>query len=82
MTTTGSLINSYRVGKLPLFLIGTFDTGVTVWSQQVRALNLAYALVESEFVRCDEHPDHQKSIAIVGGGFAGLGFLFVTTGFR
>jgi FAD dependent oxidoreductase len=72
MTATESLLNSYRVGKLPLFLIGTFDSGVTVWSQQVRALNLAFALVESEFVSCDQHPDRQKNIAVVGGGFAGL----------
>ncbi|WP_440710674.1 FAD-dependent oxidoreductase [Herbiconiux sp. YIM B11900] len=46
--------------------IGTFDTGVTVLSQQIRALNLAWALVESGKL------SDQSRIAVVGGGFAGL----------
>ncbi|WP_457489213.1 FAD/NAD(P)-binding protein, partial [Tardiphaga sp. P5_C10] len=67
------ILNSYRVLAHPLFSIGTYDSGVTVLSQQVRALNLVWALVESETVRCTDTSE-RKRIAIVGGGFAGLTF--------
>jgi hypothetical protein len=78
MPDTGHHLSGFQVGSLPLFLIGSFDNGVTVWNQQVRALNLAHALVEQEFLLCKT--DHKapldqvvmKEIAIVGGGFAGL----------
>ena len=30
--------------KVPIFFLGSFDARVTFYSQQVRALNLAYAL--------------------------------------
>lgn len=49
-----------------IFLIGLLDKGVTIFSQQVRALNLIWAL------------DHvgrlstARKIAVVGGGIAGL----------
>jgi FAD dependent oxidoreductase len=67
-------IGTYQVPGFPLYLIGAFDTGVTVMSQQVRAMNLVWALVESGAVRCDsaEAGSKRTSIAIVGGGFAGL----------
>ena len=57
----------------PLYAIGSFDTRVTVLSQQTRALNLAWSLVESGVVpvRDDEA---RGRIAIVGAGFAGLTF--------
>jgi hypothetical protein len=66
------ILGSYRVEATPLFVVGTFDTGVTVLSQQIRALNLVCGLVESELVPCvgDESP--AKKLAIVGGGFSGL----------
>ena len=53
----------------PLFLLGSFDYNVTVLSQQIRALNLACALIESCTV-----PTHGQNmrLAIVGAGFAGL----------
>ncbi|ORU97755.1 hypothetical protein AWB94_29650 [Mycolicibacterium canariasense] len=65
-----------------MFMVGMFDKGITVLSQQVRALNLAWALVESGEVPLDRAPGSdrdgpdpsRKHIAVVGGGFAGLTF--------
>ena len=54
-------------------MIGTFDRRVTVLNQQQRALNLAWSLVESKVVPSGDD-EGRKSIAIVGGGFAGLTF--------
>jgi hypothetical protein len=68
------VLGSCRIGGRPLYFIGTFESGVTVLSQQVRALNLVWALVESELVDCDPTSNSQKPlrIAIVGAGFAGI----------
>jgi hypothetical protein len=49
-----------------LYLLGSFEKGLTIYSQQVRALNLAWALIEAAPQRS------LRRIAIVGGGFAGL----------
>ena len=49
-----------------IYLLGTFETGLTIYSQQVRALNLVWSLVEAA------PEDELRNIAIVGGGFAGL----------
>jgi hypothetical protein len=66
-------LETYRVANHRLFVVGTFDMGVTVLSQQVRALNLAWALVESGVVSCSDNGAAQKrKIAIIGGGFSGL----------
>ncbi len=54
----------------PLYLVGAFDAHVTVLSQQIRALNLAWALIESCTVPTGTEP--RRKIAIVGAGFAGL----------
>ena len=72
-----SVLARYRIAEKPLYIVGTFDSGVTVFSQQVRALNLVWALVESEQMPClvpDKPPaaDSTLKIAIVGGGFTGL----------
>jgi hypothetical protein len=64
------ILHSSRVGKWALYLLGSFDQNVTASNQQIRALNLAYALVEDGVLSCSGEP--QKNIAIVGGGFAGL----------
>ncbi|MGO7668529.1 FAD-dependent oxidoreductase [Rhizobium ruizarguesonis] len=69
--------SSYKVPDQPLYLVGTFDNGVTVLSQQIRALNLVYALVEGGVIPSTHAGDtppkqFQKKIAIVGGGFTGL----------
>lgn len=42
-----ALLSPYQIESQPIFVIGTFDKGVTVLSQQMRALNLAWALVAS-----------------------------------
>jgi hypothetical protein len=65
-------LRMFRIADAPLFVVGTFDSGVTVLSQQIRALNLVLALVESEFVPCSGGGGISKKVAIVGGGFAGL----------
>ena len=66
------LAEHYRVNtRPPLFVIGMFDDRVTVLSQQIRALNLAWALIESE--RLPTTADEKKvKVAVVGSGFAGL----------
>ncbi|MQV30799.1 FAD-dependent oxidoreductase [Sinorhizobium meliloti] len=68
---------AYQVPDHPLYLVGTYDSGVTVLSQQVRALNLVYALVESGTIPSTAPgglvPEtFNKRIAIIGGGFTGL----------
>lgn len=76
-TPAAETLKAYKVDGTALYLVGTFDTGVTVFSQQTRALNLAWAAVESELVPTTpmEPSDTitpQCKIAIVGAGFAGL----------
>ncbi|AHG49908.1 hypothetical protein RLEG12_03190 (plasmid) [Rhizobium leguminosarum bv. trifolii CB782] len=68
---------TYKIPDQPLYLVGTFDNGVTVLSQQVRALNLIYALVEAGVVPATHAGSvppvkFQRKVAIIGGGFAGL----------
>ncbi|MFJ2543732.1 hypothetical protein [Microbacterium sp. NPDC087589] len=63
------VLERYRVlAGTDIFAIGLFDDSVTVLSQQVRALNLAWALAEAR--RMETRP----KIAILGAGFAGLTF--------
>ncbi|WP_156330056.1 NAD(P)-binding protein [Bosea vaviloviae] len=69
------IVEAYRIGDLPLMVLGTYEKGVTVYAQQVRALNLAYGLVEGGTVPTAPRPAGNKfRIAVVGGGFAGLTF--------
>ena len=49
-----------------LYLLGTFETGLTIYNQQVRALNLVWAMTKVA------PPKTLGRIAVVGGGFAGL----------
>jgi hypothetical protein len=49
-----------------LFVLGSFARRVTVYSQQLRALNLADALAGLGFLR------RETRVAVVGAGFAGL----------
>lgn len=49
-----------------LFSVGCFATRVTVYSQQHRALNLAWALLH------DNRLTAASRVAVIGGGFAGL----------
>jgi hypothetical protein len=71
------LLKDYQVAGTQLYIVGAFDTGVTVYSQQVRALNLVWASISSGVVPSLSEtqkavPDQEVSIAIVGAGFAGL----------
>lgn len=71
------ILDASGVPGKAIYVIGTFDTGVTVRSQQTRALNLVWALIEGSVVRTlapeeERSPDPKFKIAIVGGGFAGL----------
>jgi hypothetical protein len=51
------------------FTIGPFfRNGVTLLKQQVRALNLVYALTESDPPLLSQH----QSVAVIGGGIAGV----------
>ena len=72
MGAATAVVDLFRVPSQPLYVVGTLDTGVTVLSQQYRALNLVWGLVSSGRVRTDRDEDAVESIAIVGGGFAGL----------
>ncbi|HZF52193.1 MAG TPA: FAD-dependent oxidoreductase [Polyangiaceae bacterium] len=49
-----------------LYVIGSFEERVTIYSQQVRALNLVYSLAERRKL------GPGKRVAMVGGGVAGL----------
>ena len=73
------LLASYGLERTPLYIVGTFDRdrGVSVYSQQVRALNLAWALIETNEIPArssyEAEPSAQaKKVAIVGAGFSGL----------
>lgn len=73
---------SHRLSDTPLiYALGSFDSRVTVLSQQTRALNLAWSLIETKVVpvRTAGAPtvgsaEPSCRIAIVGAGFAGLTF--------
>ena len=64
-------LRQYQITNAPpLFLVGCFDKNVTVRSQQIRSLNLAQCLIETHSI--PKPAEDTKSLAIVGGGFAGL----------
>ena len=73
-----NILASFATPQDGLYVVGTFDVGVTVYSQQTRALNLAWALIESNIVKASKagstafRARPATRIAIVGGGFAGL----------
>jgi hypothetical protein len=73
----GEVLRTCRIGRRPIFFVGTFNSGVTVLSQQIRALNLARALVEKRMVDCFPHSGSRtrRKLAVVGAGFAGLTFV-------
>lgn len=49
-----------------VYLLGTFETGLTIYNQQVRALNLVWSVVQTA------KPNRIHRVAVVGGGVAGL----------
>jgi hypothetical protein len=75
---SNACLKTYQLGQSEIYVVGAYDKRVTVFSQQVRALNLAWALIEDHKVNLDtdNHSDTydpaRKQIAVVGAGFAGL----------
>ena len=68
MDRTRPLLQQMGVpGDTSTYVLGSFDQRITIYSQQVRALNLAFALQAHGGV-------DGKSIGVVGGGIAGLTF--------
>ena len=63
--SSSEVLNSYRVAD-NLFLLGSFEKGLTIYNQQVRALNLAWAMVEASAT------ESLNRVAVIGGGIAGL----------
>lgn len=69
---SGELLGHFRINNEPeLYALGSFDRHVTVLSQQTRALNLAWSLVETGKVPTRNDVGSVR-IAIIGAGFAGL----------
>jgi hypothetical protein len=58
------VLKSFRLAD-GVFVLGCLERGVTAYSQQVRALNLVWALRRGS-------TDEPKRLAIIGGGLAGL----------
>ncbi len=52
------------------YIIGVFQDSITVYKQQMRALNIFHALVQQKVI----HFGSDFSIAVIGGGIAGLTF--------
>lgn len=48
------------------YLLGVFEPGITIYRQQVRALNLVYALAAQKRL------SKEMKIAVIGGGFSGI----------
>jgi len=73
MVSAASALQAFAIHDAPsLHIIGTFDAGITVLRQQVRALNLAWSLIETD--RIPPAPAPPTRIAVIGAGFAGLTF--------
>ncbi|MFD1258573.1 hypothetical protein ACFQ3S_17335 [Mucilaginibacter terrae] len=60
-------LNLFRIDDQK-YLVGIFQQGITVYKQQIRALNIFYSLVTTERIKYS--PDFR--IGIIGGGVAGL----------
>jgi FAD dependent oxidoreductase len=60
-----TLLKRFRIYQ-DLYLLGTFETGLTIYDQQIRALNLVWSMVEGLPAK------KLGNVAVVGGGFAGL----------
>ncbi|MFN0055678.1 MAG: FAD-binding protein [Planctomycetales bacterium] len=73
---------SNRAGRLLLtsseipneFVLGTFDRQVTVYDQQVRALNLAFALFHADRLPQPNSMAQDQWTVVIGAGVAGLTF--------
>jgi len=64
------LLNSYLDASRfseGIYVVGVTQTGVTVYNQQVRSLNLTYILTKNNLINAAN-----PKIAIIGGGIAGI----------
>lgn len=69
MLTPEDVISGAAINGHPgAYVLGLEDTRITFFSQQVRALELAYALQREQFIR------EKARIAVIGGGAAGVTF--------
>jgi NADH dehydrogenase FAD-containing subunit len=66
MTPAKVIAASVVPGTKSVFFLGCFESRVTLFAQQVRALNLVDALLDQGVVR------ETGRVAIVGGGAAGV----------
>lgn len=67
------LLDTFALSSgLPLYHIGLFDSGVTIYKQQRRALNLAWSLIQSNAF--PDPPNPRKNTVVIGAGFAGVTF--------
>jgi hypothetical protein len=60
-----SVLEQFTIAE-NLYLLGTFEKGLTIYNQQVRALNLVWAMIE------EVPKEVLRRVAVIGGGFAGL----------
>ncbi|MBB3472777.1 ABC-three component system protein [Sphingomonas sp. BK345] len=67
MTPQQIIENATIPGTRSILVLGSFEKRVTVYAQQVRALNLVDALLSENLIR----PEGGK-VAIIGGGAAGI----------
>lgn len=58
------------------FILGIYQTGITIHNQQIRALNIFYCLTMLGKIKPD------TSIGIIGGGFAGVTFAAAALNFK
>ena len=63
-------INLFKLSKKK-YLIGIFQEGITVYKQQIRALNIFHALVKAGKIDLN---NKEFAIGIIGAGVAGLSF--------
>ena len=69
------VLSTYRLlPSAPLYHLGSFEQGITIYTQQVRALNLAWAVIRTNKLPNGPRAVARQRIAVVGGGFAGLTF--------
>nr|WP_299506553.1 hypothetical protein [uncultured Rhizobium sp.] len=66
MTPQELIDDSLVPGTHSVLILGSFERRVTVYSQQVRALNLVDAIIQRGLVRSN------GNVAVIGGGVAGI----------
>lgn len=69
LSTAQELLDEFRIIDR-IYLLGSFAYGLTVFDQQVRAHNLAWALWRC--LEAEETSPTNRTVAIIGGGIAGL----------